>query len=242
VRVVAVIQARTGSTRLPGKVLEPIAGRPLVLWTLAAIQAVQAVDDVVVATTTQSLDDSLAALIAEQGVHVHRGPTTDVLTRCWEAVAPFEPALVVRETADNPFVDPGVVDRQIARAIEDDLDYVGISGWPLGIAAEVARAGALEIAYRESVDSADREHVMPYLYNHPERFSLGTVSPAEPIPPGRFTVDTEQDLAFARAVAQRLGSFRPTSIGELAGIVAAEPALLELNREVVQRSWQEVGP
>jgi len=241
-RVVAVVQARTGSSRLPGKVLEPIAGRPLVLWTLAAMGAVEGVDEIVVATTIEPADDSLAALVADHGVRVHRGSTTDVLSRCWDAVAPARPDFVVRQTADNPFVDPGVVARQIDVAVDQGLDYVGTSGWPLGIAAEVASARALQIAYREATDPAEREHVMPYLYNHPERFRLGELAPGEPVPAARFTIDTEQDLAFARAIAEHLEAARPTSLAELGAIVAAEPDLLELNRNVRQRTWQEVGP
>jgi spore coat polysaccharide biosynthesis protein SpsF len=241
-RVVAVVQARMGSTRLPGKVLEPIEGRPLLVWTLEAIGAVKEIDDVVLATTSESADDDLAAIVVSHDIRVHRGSTMDVLSRCWEAVEPFEPDLVVRETADNPFVDPAVVGRQIRRVIDGRFDYVGTAGWPLGIAAEVADAGALAIAYREATTPAEREHVMPYLYNHPERFALGALDPDGPLPPGRFTIDTPEDLAFARALAARLdGPGRP-SLQWLSAILSAEPELLELNRNIRQKQWQEVGP
>jgi spore coat polysaccharide biosynthesis protein SpsF len=237
--VVAVVQARMGSTRLPGKVLCEVGGRPLVLWTLAAMRAVGRVATVVAAVTEEPADDQLVAVIAEAGYAVHRGPTRDVLTRCWEAVAPYAPEFVIRATADNPFVDPRVVADQLERAMVDGFDYVGTAGWPLGIAAEVARADAMSAAYREAVDPAEREHVMPFLYARPDRFRIGAAPPPTPWPPGRFTVDTSEDLAFARAIAVRLGSVRPVSVDELARIVAAEPALLDLNRDVRQKPWQE---
>lgn len=238
-RTIGVVQARMGSTRLPGKSLAEVGGRPLVLWTLAAMDAVRHLDGLVVAITEEPLDDDLEALLVGHGYLVHRGPTHDVLTRCWEAVEPLSPEVVVRETADNPFVDPEVVDAQIRRLLEDGLDYVGTTGWPLGIASEVARGSALAAAYAEATDAAEREHVMPFLYARPERFRIGQLAPAIPPPPGRFTVDTMEDLAFARALAERIGGHGPTSLAELRAILAAEPELLVLNQGVRQKTWQE---
>lgn len=238
-RTIAVIQARMGSSRLPGKSMARIGGRPLVLWTIGAVERIAGLDEVVLAVPDDPHDDELVELLLANGQRVHRGPVLDVLTRCWEAVAPSTPDIVVRQTADNPFADPEVMAAQLERLIAGGFDYVGTAGWPLGIAGEVARADALAIAYREAREPAEREHVMPFLYARPERFRLGALPPATPLPPGRFTVDTDEDLAFARAIAQRLGSARTTSIGELGRIVAAEPDLLEMNRTVQQRAWQE---
>ena len=238
--VVAVIQARMGSTRLPGKVLEPIGDRPLVLWTVAAAQAIDDVDSVVVATTTEHADDPLARLVAEHGVAVHRGPVRDVLARVWEAAAPHAPEYLVRATADNPFMDPTVVARQLRRCRDEGLDYVGTAGWPLGIAAEVARAGALAQAWAEAREPADREHVMPFLYAHPERFRIGEARPETPVPEARFTVDTPEDLEFARQIAARLGAVGICTLDRLAAILEAEPELAQINRGVRQRTWQEV--
>jgi spore coat polysaccharide biosynthesis protein SpsF (cytidylyltransferase family) len=239
-RTVAVVQARMGSTRLPGKVMEPIGQQPLVLWTLAALAAVIELDHVVVATTSRPDDDELAAFVGDRAWEVHRGPDRDVLTRCWEAVAPSHPEVIVRATADNPFVDPLAVTSQIRRLADGGFDYVGPAGWPLGIAVEVARADSLEIAYREATDPAEREHVMPFLYTRPRRFRIGTAPPTMPVPLGRFTVDTADDLAFARAIEERLDpAAGPPSLATLGAILAAEPELLELNRAVRQKDWKE---
>jgi spore coat polysaccharide biosynthesis protein SpsF len=237
-RVVAVIQARTGSSRLPGKVLADIAGLPLVVWTIRATLAVQGLDAVILATTEQPEDDELARL-AGGLVAVHRGSVHDVLTRVWEAAAPLDPAIVVRQTADNPFPDPAVVAMQVDALVEGGFDFVGNAGWPLGIAAEVARAGALQEACTEAVDPAEREHVMPFLYARPERYRIGRLA-APPAAHPRYTVDTDADLALARILADRIGHEPPVSLAELEAVIAADPAIGGLNVGVRQKGWREV--
>jgi spore coat polysaccharide biosynthesis protein SpsF len=244
--VVAVIQARMGSTRLPGKVLAEIEGLPLLAWTVGGVAAIRGVSQVVVATTDEAADDPVAALAADLGIATHRGSARDVLTRCHDAVAPFAPDVVVRQTADNPFPDPGVAEGQIRALTERDLDYVGIDGWPLGIAAEACRYDALETAHREATDPADREHVMPFLYRRPDRFRIGQTARASEAPraaaAARYTVDTAEDLAFARSLAARLGDGPPVSLGRLEAIIEAEPELLEINAMVAQKPWHEAQP
>ena len=240
-RVVAVIQARMTSTRLPGKVLEPIGDRSLLAWCVAGVRAVPDVATIVVATTTEPQDDPLVEAAAALGVEVHRGPVFDVLTRCFGAVAPFEPELVLRQTADNPFPDPWVAAAQI-RAVLGGLDYIGIAGWPIGIASEVCRMDAFTTAMHEATAAAEREHVMPFLYRHPERFDIGALPRFAPLPAGgerwRYTVDTPADLELARALAKRLGHGPPVSLAELEAFMAAEPDLGLLNADVVQKPWQ----
>lgn len=241
-RIVAVIQARMGSTRLPGKVLETIGGRSLLAWTVDGVRAIPGLAAVVVATTTEPADDALADAAAALGADVHRGPVHDVLTRCYDAVVPHEPVVVVRQTADNPFPDPVIAAAQVQALLEQGLDYVGIAGWPIGIAAEVCRMDALTTARHDATAAADREHVMPYLYSHPELFRIGTLARTDAAPAAgerwRYTVDTAADLELARAVADRLGHGPPVHLDELEAIMAAEPSLARLNAAVVQKSWQ----
>lgn len=241
-RTVAVIQARMGSTRLPGKVLERIGDRSLLAWTVGGVRAIPNVAEVVVATTTESGDDPLAEAARGLGVHVHRGPVHDVLTRFYDAASPFEPDLVVRQTADNPFPDPSIAAAQVEALVANSLDYMGIAGWPIGIAAEVCRTSALAEACSEATTPADREHVMPYLYSHPERFRIGSLPRPSPLAEGserwRYTVDTPADLELARELAARLGHGPPVALEELEAIMAAEPALARLNASAVQKSWQ----
>ncbi|HEX5822874.1 MAG TPA: glycosyltransferase family protein [Candidatus Limnocylindrales bacterium] len=239
-RTIAVIQARMGSTRLPGKILEPIEGRPLIAWTVAAVRAVHGVDDVVLATSDRSEDDRVAQAMAALGVRVHRGSAHDVLRRVSDAVRPLAPDVVLRQTADNPFVSPEVMAAQLARLDEGPFDYVGIAGLPLGIGGEAVRAEALWAADREATEPADREHVLPFVYARPERFAIGSLAPPPAWRHRRYTVDTAADLAFARAVAARLpGRQPPAHLAILEAILADDPGLADLNAGVVQRGHHE---
>ena len=234
-RTIAVIQARMGSTRLPGKILELIEGRPLLHWTIAAVRAIPAVDDLVLATSDQPSDDPVAEEMQRIGVRVHRGPVQDVLRRVANAVRPLDPDVVLRQTGDNPFIDPEVMAAQLARLDEGPFDYVGIAGLPLGIGGEAVRAEVLRIADREATEPADREHVLPFVYARPERFAIGSVGSADRASRGRYTVDTPADLAFARGLAERLPDDRPARLADLEAIVAASPELAALNAGVEQR-------
>jgi len=241
-RVIAVIQARMGSSRLPGKVLSDIEGRPLLAWAVAAFRAVPSIEDVVVATTVDPADDELAAVAAEYGP-VFRGDPADVLSRLAAAAAPLHPDFVVRGTADNPFPDPDVIAAQVALCAEGGCDYVGGAGYPLGIAAEAMAMGALQAADREALEAAEREHVTPFIYRRPGRFRLCSLPPATsdmPVGRGRYTVDTADDLIFVRELAARFRHAPPVRMPELEAILAAEPGLVEINARVRQRSWNEV--
>jgi spore coat polysaccharide biosynthesis protein SpsF len=239
VKVVVVIQARVASTRLPGKVLLPVLDEPLIVWNVGCARAIEGVTDVMAAVTTDAGDDPLVDILEAQGVSVHRGPDRDVLARFWGAVEPVQPDYVIRLTSDTPLLDPGVISGQLARCMQGDIDYIGIAGWPVGIAGEVVPLASLETAYHEAEADFEREHVMPFLYSRTDRFRIGTLPPREPLPPGRFAVDTADDLAFVRAIAERLGSVRTTSYGELREILEREPELLDLNRDVRQKHWSE---
>jgi len=236
---VAVIQARMGSTRLPGKVLESIRGWPLVLWTAVAVAATPGVDEVVVATTKEREDDPLVAQLTDHRIAVHRGSVHDVLRRVVDAAGPYGPNVVLRQTADNPFPDPTVMASQLRLLADGSFDYVGIAGLPLGIGAEVVGWSALVAADREATEPADREHVLPYVYARPGRFSIGSLPPlASPSRHGRYTVDTPADLAFARAVAERLPIDQVPTLADLEAVLAAEPELARLNAAIEQRGHE----
>ncbi len=221
-RVIGVVQARMGSSRLPGKVMADIEGLPLVAWTLTAMAAVPGLETVVLATTTLPQDDQLVAAMAGV-VPVHRGSARDVLERCWDAVVPYAPTIVVRQTADNPFVDPDVTRSQVDRLISGGFDFVGNSGWPLGIASEVARAAALGQAALEATRPAEREHVMPFLYARPKRFRIGTLTAPLELVHHRYTIDTPEDLHLVRAISERLGHGPPVRLAEIEAIMRADP-------------------
>ncbi len=205
--VVCVVQARTGSSRLPGKVLMELGGRPMLAFMLDRISGLP-VDEVVVATSALARDDAVADIAAGAGIAVVRGSETDVLDRFATALAAHPADHVVRLTADCPLTDPEIVGSVIACHLERDADYtcnVLPRSFPKGLDVEVARASALLTAAREANEPAEREHVMPFLYRRPERFRLARVTTPEALGHERWTVDTADDLEFVREALATAG-------------------------------------
>ncbi len=204
-RVVAIIQARIGSTRLPGKVLEDLAGEPMVARVVTRVTRAATVDETVVATTVLPGDDVLADLCAARGWKCSRGSSDDVLDRYHAAAEEFGAEVVVRVTSDCPLIDPDVIDAVVESfAASPGVDYAANTlpprTFPRGLDVEVMAMQSLEAAWRDDSDAATREHVTPYLYRHPERFQLLAVRNAVDLSAHRWTVDTAEDLDFARHV------------------------------------------
>lgn len=208
--VVAVVQARMTSTRLPGKVLMEVAGMPLVLHTLRRLAAARSVDSVVLATSDGPADDPLAALAAEEGVACHRGSEADVLRRFSDAARAAEADVVVRITGDCPLIDPDVVDRVVGELVDDPAgcDYASNvlrRTFPKGLDTEVLWSDALERIDRLATSEAAREHVTWFAYRErPELFLLKSVEHHEDHSEVDWSVDTEEDLARISELAQPL--------------------------------------
>ncbi|MEY2478467.1 MAG: spore coat polysaccharide biosynthesis protein SpsF [Actinomycetota bacterium] len=206
-KALVVVQARMGSTRLPGKVLADLAGRPLLAFLLERLAALPWKR--VVATSELDRDDAVAAAAAEAGVAVVRGPEEDVLTRFAMAIDAYEPDLVVRLTADCPLSDPALVRAAVEQQRTAGADYVSntvVRTFPDGLDVEVVRASVLRQAALEATDGFEREHVTPFVYRHPERFSHEVLRNDVDLSAERWTVDTAEDLEFVRSVVDRLGS------------------------------------
>jgi spore coat polysaccharide biosynthesis protein SpsF len=204
---ICVVQARTGSTRLPGKVLADLAGRPMLQFLLDRINGVIPVDTIVVATSDTPNDDAVVAVAERAGVAAVRGPEQDVLSRFTVALDAHPAEHVVRVTADCPLVDPSLVAATLERHIEQGADFtcnVIPRTFPKGLDVEVARSEALRQAASEATDPAEREHVMPFLYRRPERFRLANIRTDELLGDERWVVDTAEDLAVVRDIVARL--------------------------------------
>ena len=213
--ILAVLQARMSSTRLPGKVLAPVAGAPMILRQIERLRRAERLDRIVVATSIEAGDDVLAETLAEEGIPVHRGDLADVLGRFIGALDAFGPAdTLVRLTADCPLADPTVIDATIARFQEAGADYASNVAdprtFPKGLDVEVMRADALRQAAAETADPYDREHVTPFLYRNPDRFEQASYAQAADEGPVRWTVDRPDDLDFVRAVYDALYAGDPT--------------------------------
>lgn len=205
--VVCAVQARMGSTRLPGKVLADLGGRPMLRFILDRLRHV-VVDRLVVATSTRTEDDAVAEVARAAGVEVVRGSESDVLSRYCAVLDAFPADAVVRVTGDCPFVDPEVVHGVIDLHLRRGADYTSNvlpRTFPKGIDVEVVAGVALRLADAEAVDPGEREHVTPFVYRRPERFRLANLANPDQLGEERWTVDTPEDLALAREVVDRLG-------------------------------------
>jgi spore coat polysaccharide biosynthesis protein SpsF (cytidylyltransferase family) len=234
VRRLAILQARMSSSRLPGKVLAPVLGQPMLLRQIERLRRCREIDRLVVATSTDPSDDPVAAVCRDAGVRVFRGSLTDVLGRFVEAARPHAPAIVVRLTADCPLTDPSVVDRVIRFFETSDCDYASnciVRTFPRGLDVEVMRWACLEEAAKEAVLPGHREHVTPFLRAHPERYRLGNLSDPVDRSQLHWTVDEPEDLAFVRLVYERLYPTRPDfATGDILDLIASEPALQAAGR------------
>jgi spore coat polysaccharide biosynthesis protein SpsF len=233
-RAVAIVQARTGSTRLPGKALLDIDGQTMLARVVARVQRAQRVDEVVVATTNAPADDAVVSECEQLGVRVFRGSEHDVLSRFAGAAAAFGAGPIVRITSDCPLIDPEVIDEVVYALGSADFAANTLQRtYPQGLDVEVASREALDRTAREAVKPFDREHVFPYVYRHPERFALVSVTSDRDWSSLRWTVDEAEDLEFVRAVHARLGD--PSSWRDVLGLVEREPELAEINRGVRQK-------
>lgn len=252
-RVVATILARTASARLPAKVLEPVAGKPLLAHVVARAGAARCVDEVVVATTGLSQDDSVADVAAGIGVECFRGSAEDVLERTLAAARASYADDVIPLTADNPLIDPELIDDVVAFYRNGSFDYVTTThmhhslNWhaertfPVGVSVQVCSIEALTDAAVRATDPIARTHATFAIYNHPERYRLAAFEAAGKYegwryPDLRLTVDMPEDLALIREVFDALYPRNPLfSTEEAIRLVACDERLQSLNRHIVQR-------
>jgi spore coat polysaccharide biosynthesis protein SpsF (cytidylyltransferase family) len=230
VKSVVVIQARMGSSRLPGKVMMDLAGQPVLAHVVARAKAARGVDAVCVAVPDTALDEPLAELAVELGAEVARGPEQDVLARYALAAAETGADRIVRVTADCPFLDPETAGRVLA-SLDGGADYgsnVAPRSWPKGLDVEAFTREALRRADREATDAYDREHVTPWMRAH---LACANVALPDDARAGwRWTLDHPEDLEFCRAVAARLPPWpHLASYAEVAAVIEAEPGLARIN-------------
>ena len=239
-KITAVIQARMGSTRLPGKVLMPLAGRRALDHVLERVKAAKSVDRVVIATSTLAADDAVAEYCGENGIDFVRGSENDVLSRYLLAFDRFPSDWIIRITADCPLMDPALIDGLVTTAtFASDIDYCSNTQAPRkiphGLDIEIFRAGALQKAGREATANEEREHVTPYLYRHPELF--GILSSAHPIDLSshRWTLDTEADYKLLDNILKALppGAFRWQ---DTLAVLEEHPEWLSINSSIAQKT------
>ncbi len=237
-RVGAVIQARTGSKRLPGKILEPIAGFPLLGWCVERLSQARGIEQVVVATSDAPGDDAVERLGQDLGFEVFRGSEDDVLERFAGAVSGFGFEHVVRVCGDSPFVDPGLVDELLSAYLAAGVDYasnVGERSYPRGLDAEVFSAAKLIEVERAAKEPFERAHVTPYFYQHPDQFALLNVPGDRDHSAYRWCVDELSDLEMVRTLAGLMGGRRDFSYLEALEMLKQNPEVAAINSAVEQK-------
>jgi len=241
-KIVAIVQARMSSTRLPGKVLAPIEGRSMLARVCRRAARASRIDDLVVATSSCPQDDPVAAECRSLGLPCFRGSEQDVLDRYYQAAKAHGAEAVVRITADCPLIDPGLIDDVVTAMLEHKPDYASNvlqRTYPRGLDTEIATLDALQRAWQEAAHPYQRVHVMPYFYENPQRFRLHSVTGAEDLSRYRWTVDSPEDLALVRAVYGRLAVGDAFSWREALGLVSIDEALSAINGGVRQKQVVE---
>lgn len=244
-RVVAIIQARMDSTRLPGKVLKDISGKPMLWHMLNRLKLSNGIDNIILAIPNSVQNDRLEDLAKGLKLHCFRGSEEDVLDRYYKAALEFGGDVIVRLTSDCPLIDPCITDRVIEEHLLTDSDYTssGIKRtFPRGLDTEVFSFDALKRAHEEAKQDYEREHVTPYIYLHPEIFKLESVeaSGKQRRPDLRLTVDTEEDLKLIREIFKRLHREGHTFyIEDVIDLLDKHPELTAINAHIRQKELGE---
>ena len=241
-KVVAIIQARMGSTRLPGKVLKDLEGETVLARVVNRLRRARLISELLVATTDGPADDAIVAECRKCSAPVFRGDEGNVLDRYYRAAQLAKADVVVRVTSDCPLIDPEVTDRTIAAFLDASPDYASntlVRTYPRGLDTEVMTQAALGRAWHAARKQYEREHVTPYILEHPELFRLLSVTADADYSAHRWTVDTPEDLEFVRAIYSRFQNTPTFSGRDVIELLDREPQLLELNRAVMQKAIHE---
>lgn len=234
--ILGIVQARMSSTRMPGKVLMPLGGQPMLARQIERLCRAARMDRLMIATTVQPDDEPVAALAVQLGVESYRGSSEDVLDRFFRAAEPRRPSHVVRLTADCPLADWRLIDRAIERALSGDFDYVSTAlhqTWPDGLDAEVLTFAALEAAWTEARSPVEREHVTPFVINDPGRFSQCSVDSPIDLSAVRWTVDEPRDFELVSRVYDLLYPANPAFTTEdILALLSQKPELMKINQGI----------
>ncbi|GAA0454025.1 glycosyltransferase family protein [Alkalibacillus silvisoli] len=239
-KIVAIIQARMGSTRLPGKVLKPVLGKPLLAYQLKQMKRAKLIDTMVVATTDLLEDDAIVTFCNEYNMDYFRGSETDVLSRYYEAANTFQADAIVRLTSDCPLIDPTVVDSIIGHFLTNKTyDYVSNTidrTYPRGMDVEIFTIKALRLAYIHAKAMREREHVTPYMINKSNQFNIDQVVRSEDQSHLRLTVDTAEDFELIKRIIHVLAAEKSHfTLNDVVGVLNENPHWLLINSHIEQK-------
>ena len=239
----AIIQARLGSTRLPGKVLKSLNGKPLIEQIINRLKYCKNIDNIVLATTTNEVDDKLASWCKENNVSCFRGDENNVLKRYYDAATQYKSDIIIRITADDPFKDPKVIDSVIDLLKTENLDFAfnnNPPSFPEGLDTEVFTYSAIKKAAVAETTDFEKEHVTQYFYHNPQIFKCKNLSYKENVSHIRLTVDTERDFELASKIYSKLSpNGEMFYLEDVLDLIKKEPELLEVNKGVKRSAMYE---
>jgi len=234
-----IVQARTGSMRLPRKVLRTVLGKSMLEHLIIRLRRTKMVDNIIIATTESKEDTAIVEIAGNLGIKSYQGSADDVLDRFYQVARKFGLRHIVRITADCPLMDPSVVDKGIEYYFSSGADYcsnVLERTFPDGEDVEVFSFNALEQAWREAGLSFEREHVTPYIRKHPEQFKLTNFKNNVNISDKRWTLDREEDFIFIKKVYEGLYPKNPCfGMEDILSFLKENPGLEEINKKLVKQ-------
>lgn len=247
-KIVTVIQARTGSSRLPKKVLMSICGKPLLLRMIERVKAARLAGHIVVATSDHKEDDAIEDLCRGADIDCYRGDLNDLLDRHYKAAKRYKADAVAKIPSDCPLIDPHIIDKVFKFYLDnkDTYDYVSNlhpASYPDGNDVEIMSFKALEISWNEAKRKLEREHTTPFIWENPDRFKVGNVnweSGKDYSAKHRWTIDYEEDYVFIRTVYDELYKNNPNfSIYDILNLLQEKPFIYNINSKYAGRYWYE---
>ena len=237
-KVVAIIQARMGSTRLPGKVMKKILGKPVILWDLDRVSISKLIDEIVIAIPYGKENGVIVDTIKEYNdkIIITKGSEDDVLDRYYQAAVQTNADVVVRITSDCPLIDPVVIDQVIKHFLDNDCDYCSNLQYPNGLGAEVFSFNSLKKAHIAAKKDYEKEHVTAYIYENPSTFRLCNISNDINLTHLRWTLDTKEDFEFINAVYQKIHPKKQMFfMNDILELLSREPTLIDINKKIKQK-------
>lgn len=241
--ILAIVQARVSSKRLPDKVLKPILGHTMLSLEIERINRSIRIDKILIATSTDTSDDAIESICSQMKVLCFRGSLDDVLDRFYQATLYYKPDHIVRLTGDCPLIDPQTIDNVIDYYTSGNFDYVSNTlkpTFPDGLDVEIFSYAALETARKEASLPSQREHVTPYIYQHPDKFNIGSYEHNTDLSHMRWTVDKQEDFVFVNNIYDLLYPFNENfTFRDILDLLKSNPSLLEINSHIGRNEGHE---
>ena len=242
-KTIIIVQARMTSTRLPGKVLKEVLGKPLLEYQVERLRRIKNVEEIVIATTVNDTDEPIVEFCKRLSVPYFRGSEDDVLARYYEAAKVYNAGIVVRITSDCPVIDPAVCEAAISYFLnhQHECDYLHLEQCPRGLDTEVFSYKVLEECFSEATEQPDREHVTPFIYRrHPERYRIKCMKFPEDLSRHRWTVDTPEDFELIKNIIEELYPLKPEfDFVDILNVMERHPDWYFINNAVRQKKYGE---